>query len=77
MLKADGLDEAILGVTRVNEREVLAYSVSKIIEILMTRDGMTREMAYEFFDFNIAGAYLDPGMPIYIFEWNEEETETN
>jgi hypothetical protein len=53
-LKADGFDEALIGVDLNSMR--LVYSVSKCIEILR------REMDYldaiEYFDFNVSGAYV-------------------
>ena len=58
MLKAKGLDEAIIGVgSRGSQKDVLVYDVEKVIEILMTRDGMTYEEAEEFFNFNIGGGW--------------------
>lgn len=75
MKKADGLDSAILGVhiARGSDVEVLAYSVEKIIDILVSRDGMTNEEAYEFFSFNIEGAYVGEDTPIYIDAYIDEE----
>lgn len=75
MKKADGLDSAILGVhtARGSDVEVLAYSVEKIIDILVSRDGMTNDEAYEFFSFNIEGAYVGEDTPIYIYAYIEEE----
>lgn len=62
-LKADGFDEAIIGLNLNNLS--LIYDHEKIIVILMERDGMTREEAYEFFDYNILGAYVGDRTPIY------------
>ena len=63
MLKADGLDEAIIGTTMLwgAEGEVLVYSCEKCINIFMVRDGMDYDEAYEFFEFNTLGAYLMVG----------------
>tara|TARA_R100001015_G_C4612766_1_gene168331 strand:+ start:64 stop:318 length:255 start_codon:yes stop_codon:yes gene_type:complete len=67
-LIADGLDEAIIGVAeRINLGPVAAYSVEKICEILMTRDGMTYEEAIEFFEFNIKGSWMGEYTPVYIY----------
>lgn len=66
-LKADGFDDAILGVaSRCGMNDLIAYDVSKIIQILMDRDGMTYEEAQEFFEFNIIGAYMGENTPIFI-----------
>jgi hypothetical protein len=80
MLKADGLDEAIIGQALVwlgNEREeVLVYSCEKIMEILMVRDGMSQEEAHEFIEFNIEGAYMGNQTPIFVWDYIDEgETE--
>ncbi len=67
MLKISGMDEAIIGLaSSYNRREVYAYSLDKILNILAERDGMDWEEAMEFYDFNIAGAYLGEGMPVVI-----------
>ena len=74
MLVADGYDEAVLGVARrCSQPDLIAYDVEKIIEILMTRDDMTYEDAVEFFDFNIAGAWVGEETPIFINKMTIEE----
>lgn len=64
-LLADGLENALVG---YSTKGYAIYSVSKIIQILMERDSMSREEAIEFFDFNIDGAYMGEYTPIYIHE---------
>jgi hypothetical protein len=63
-LRADGLDEAIVGVDYDNMR--LIYSVKKVIEILK-RD-MNSDDAWEHFAFNIAGAYVGEKTPIWCYD---------
>jgi hypothetical protein len=74
MLKMDGLDDALIGRADVwvgnTTVERLVYSGEKVIEVLMERDGMTEEEAYEFMDFNIAGAYMGPHTPVIV--WQDE-----
>jgi len=66
-LKADGFDDAILGIaSRCGQNDLIAYDVNKIISILMERDGMDYEEAQEFFEFNIVGAYMGENTPIFI-----------
>jgi len=60
-LKADGFDEAIIGVDETTMR--LIYSVRKCIEILM-RD-MSEEDAMEYFSFNVSGSYVGEKTPIW------------
>jgi hypothetical protein len=63
-LKADGFDEAIIGVDETQMR--LIYSVSKCITILC-RD-MSEEDAIEYFNFNVNGSYMGDKTPIWCFD---------
>ena len=60
-LKADGLDDAIIGIWSEGR---LVYSVDKVIEILMK--DMTEQEAIEFYEFNIECAYVGERTPIFI-----------
>lgn len=62
-LKADGFDEAVIGVEIPSMR--LVYSVKKVIEILITEDEMSLEDAMEHFEFNIRGSYVGELTPIW------------
>lgn len=65
-LFADGFDEALVGVVHVFGRPPLAlYDRAKVLAILRDRDGMDEEEAGEFFDFNIAGAWMGEGTPAF------------
>lgn len=67
MLKATGLDKAILGITDNREGEqIIAYDRGRCLKIFMERDGMSYEDADEFFAFNVEGAYLGKGTPIFV-----------
>ena len=66
LLRADGFDEAILGVDYSKEPHRLIYSVDKCIEILK-RD-MSSEEAIEYFSFNIENAYMGEGTPIWCWD---------
>ena len=64
MLKADGLDKAVIGVCRCKGREdVLAYDYEKCVQIFVERDGMTDEEAREFMEFNVVDAYMGEMTP--------------
>lgn len=66
-LLCDGFDEAIIGMAeRINLGPVVAYSVEKIIDIMMNRDGMNYEEAAEYYDYNIRGAWMGEFTPIFI-----------
>jgi len=63
-LFADGHDHAIMGYS-IDGRVI--YSSNQIIGKLIN-EGMTEEEAIEFFDFNIAGAFVGEYTPIYMYE---------
>lgn len=60
-------DEAIVGLgDRIGMETVVVYDTTKIIDILCERDGMERDEATEFYEFNIAGAYVGERTPLFI-----------
>jgi len=60
-------DEAIVGVAdRIGMETVVVYDTSKVIDILCERDGMDREQATEFYEFNILGAYVGERTPMHM-----------
>lgn len=61
-LLADGFDEAIIGVETKTMR--LIYSYMKCIKILEYQ-GMERDEALEFFEYNTVGAYVGEKTPIW------------
>ncbi len=63
-LKADGFDEAIIGVDETEMR--LIYSVSKCIEILTQE--MSEEDAMEHFAYNVSGSYMGAKTPIWCYD---------
>lgn len=63
ILIADGFDEAIIGIDPNQMR--LIYSVTRCLEILVTRDNMSLEDAIEYFSFNVSGAYVGEKTPIW------------
>jgi hypothetical protein len=60
-LKADGFDQAVIGVEESTMR--LIYSVKKCIEIL-TED-MSEEDALEYFNYNTLRSYVGEKTPIW------------
>tara|TARA_R100001594_G_scaffold62441_2_gene96755 strand:- start:2909 stop:3160 length:252 start_codon:yes stop_codon:yes gene_type:complete len=75
MLKADGLDRAVIGKTydmAVQEYRLI-YSVKKCIKILMERDGMDYSEARESLGFNALCVYMSKAQPIYV---DAEEFDT-
>ena len=66
---AVGFDEAVIGSDYNQGRAV--YSIERIIQILITRDGMSMDEAIEYFDFNIGGSYVGEMTPVYV--WTEDK----
>jgi len=70
-LTVDGFDDALVGWSDSwtgHDRSIRAvYSVEKILHILQEK-GMSREDAEEYFEFNIAGAYVGKHTPVFIRE---------
>ena len=65
ILKADGFDEAVIGIDEHSMR--LVYSVKLCIEKLIT-EGMSMEDAIDHFNFNVSGAYVGEKTPIWFIK---------
>lgn len=63
VLVCDGFDDAIIGIEPTTSR--LVYDVDKIIQTLISQ-GMDRDEAIEYYEFNIVGAYVGELTPIFI-----------
>lgn len=60
-------DAAIVGIAeRIGMSAVVVYDITKIIDVLCDRDGMDRDMASEYYEFNILGAYVGERTPLFI-----------
>ena len=64
LLKADGFDDAVIGIDEHSMR--LIYSVSKCIEIL--KEDMNTEEAIEYFNYNVHSAYVGEFTPIWSWD---------
>ena len=64
-LLADGLEEDFIGIVYQFNTPLAIYSKSKAIQCLMDK-GMDEEQAYEYFDYNVAGAYVGEQTPIFL-----------
>ena len=73
MLKIDGFDYCILGISRrIGSDDILIYDPTEIVVKLMRENGMDCGEAWEYFEFNIAGAYMGEGTPCFIEPYDEE-----
>jgi hypothetical protein len=71
ILFLDGLDDAIAGVTGANGVLIVIYKVTSIIKILMNRDEMSYEDAWEYFKHNIGCAYLGEKTPLFMEDFQD------
>jgi hypothetical protein len=63
ILKADGFDDAVIGIDPESMR--LVYDRNKMFDILVNQ-GMSMEDAVEYLEFNTFCAYVGEKTPIYI-----------
>ena len=72
-LLADGLDEAIIGVgSQFTNTPVVVYDYDKCVEILMRDNDWDHEDAIDWMQFNVIGAYMGAGTPIFMTKFEEE-----
>ena len=65
LLLADGLDAAFIGTgERCGQPNVAVYDRDKCINILA--ENMSYEEAVEYFEFNVAGAWVGEQTPIFV-----------
>jgi len=72
MLFADGFDDAIVGVGNVFGGKLCAIYDTDLVLKQCIKDGMKYDEALEYFDFNIAGAYVGEQTPIFIHKIERE-----
>jgi len=66
-LLLDGFEDALVGVGyQPCSNAIALYSYSKCVDVLVTRDGMDKEDAIEYIEFNVRGAYVGENGPILI-----------
>jgi hypothetical protein len=66
LLLADGFEEALLGVIEGCARPAVAcYDYDECVRILVAR-GMEESDAVEYFNFNVAGAYVGETTPMFL-----------
>jgi len=66
LVTMDGFDDCILGITmRYGQPNMIAYDIYKIIDKHMA-GGMTKEEAWEFFEYNQLGAWVGEATPCFV-----------
>lgn len=66
LMFVEGHDDAIVGMAEVDGEARVVYDNEAIVRELMRRDGMDREGAIEFFEYDIAGAKGSAGPPLFL-----------
>lgn len=74
LLSLDDHDNAIIGWCAMDGTERLVYDAA-VIEQNLVDQGMSWEEAREFYEFNIANAYLGPRTPLLLHRLQKEEAE--
>lgn len=69
VLLMDGFEDAFIGFSqRINEPMLAVYSKSKMLKVLVFRDGMTHDEADEYIEFNCIGAWVGEQTPIIVID---------
>jgi hypothetical protein len=67
ILLATGFEKAFLGIaTDFAGHDRAVYDYDKCVDVLMKRDHMTLDDACEYMDFNVVGAWVGEGTPIFM-----------
>ena len=79
LLLFTGLNDALIGTALVwnvdgTRIERAVYSGPRIVKKFM-QDGMDRDEALEFIDFNTEGAYVGPATPVVVWPADPEDPE--
>jgi hypothetical protein len=71
-LTVDGFDQALVGyVDRCGCPALACYDYNLMVEVLVNRDQMSREDAIEYIDFNVVGAWMGDGTPVFLHRTGE------
>lgn len=75
IMLADGFEEAFVGIGQQFTHNFAVYDHGKCVEILRYRDGMTEEEAEEFMEFNVTGAWVGKGTPVFLRPMSIEDAQ--
>ncbi len=77
MRLADGFDDAFIGTTisAFDRKQVAVYDYDKCLLILMHDNHMKEEDAIEYFDYNVIGAWVGNGTPIFMNQHSVKNIE--
>lgn len=66
VVMADGLSRAFVCVAKAGQNYCAVYDSNKVLAILRKRDKMDYDEAWEYFCFNVLGAYVGENTPIFV-----------
>jgi hypothetical protein len=76
MLQCDGFEAAFLGVIeRCGQPPIACYSYDGMVAVLMERDGMERDEAEEYLQFNVLGAWVGDETPAILRQMTMDEAQ--
>ena len=64
-LLADGFEKAFMGYVTQFNTTLACYNYDKCIQIMVKRNGMTEEEAFEYMEFNVTGAFVGKYTPCF------------
>ena len=74
LTRIKGFNDAIVGIADENLGEPkLVYDIKKMVEILVTRDEMSEEDAYDYISYNNVATCDDENQPLIIRTGNSED----
>jgi hypothetical protein len=74
LLEADGFEKALVGVVeQCGGFRALAYDYWKCVDVLVDDNEWDEEEAIEYMDFNVTGAYVGPGTPVFLYPFTPDE----
>lgn len=73
IMLADGFEDAFIGVGTQFNRHFAIYDRALCIEVLIKNDGMTEDEAEEYFEFNVIGAWVGHGTPVFVQRMKMED----
>lgn len=65
-LDEEYFDEALIGFMLNGDVNVAVYDKNKCIEVMIMNEYMTEEEAWEYFDYNIQGAFVGEYTPLFV-----------
>ena len=66
MITADGFETAFVAVAfSYNGNDIAVYDYDLCIKVLIDRDEMSLQEAYEFMDYNVVGSYVGEETPMF------------